>query len=242
MIDTVSAFELPTCDCASRASRAPCAASHIWQYGRATATAKETIMAGPTPEQIEHYVRMLEQLSDLSPCPGENLCWTVVRPHQAGLTVHEVVRRLHGDPDTVTTYRPADADYDDDTVFLEQRGGTVIIVGYGTATAEEDALRRLSQSATVHSVFWLINNFSRLYYLVDGVVVTEVETLRPLARWGTDPEALTDHLDALRDLRDRSGPGPDWETAMATLESLTGQRLDVDWFARPQLLAKVNSR
>ncbi|MFC4117887.1 DUF6461 domain-containing protein [Nonomuraea zeae] len=199
-------------------------------------------MAGPTPEQIEHYVRTLEQLSDLQPCPGENLSWTVVRPHHAGLTVQEAVRRLHGDPDTVTPHQPAEADDDDDTVFLEQRGDTVIVVGYGTATAEEDVLRRLSQGATVHSVFWLINNFSRLYYLVDGVVVTEVETLRPLERRGTDPEALTGHLDALRDLHDRSGPGPDWETAMATLESLTGQRLDAGWFARPQLQAKVNRR
>jgi hypothetical protein len=29
---------------------------------------------------------------------------------------------------------------------------------------------------------------------------------------------------------------------MATFESLTGQRLDPDWFARPQLFAKVNRR
>lgn len=207
-------------------------------------------MAGPTPGQIEHYVRMFEQLSGLSEYFSieENLSWTVVRPHQARLTVEEVVRRLHGEPDTMTTDRPADCvsdlEYDDlaDTVFLEQRGDAVIIVGFGTATAEEKALRRLSQSATVHSVFWMINNFNRLYYIVDGVVVTELDMLRPLDRWGTDPEALTDHLDALCDLHDRSDPGPDWETAMATLESLTGQRLDLDWFARPQLLAKVNGR
>lgn len=207
-------------------------------------------MAGPTPEQIKHYVRMFEQLSDrpsdsLPAYIEENLCWTVVRPDQAPLTVEEVVHRLHGEPDTMTTYRPADVsyfEYDEDTVFLEQRGDAVIIVGFGTATAEEDTLRRLSQSATVHSVFWLINNFSRLYYITDGVVVTELDMLRPLERWGTGPEALTDHLDALRDLSARSDPGPDWETAMATLESLTGQRLDSDWFARPQLLAKVNRR
>ena len=204
-------------------------------------------MAGPTPGQIEHYVRMFEQLSDLSEYSSvkENLSWTVVRPRQARLTVDDVVRRLHGEPDTMTTDRPADCvsdlEYDDlaDTVFLEQRGDAVIIVGFGTATAEEEALRRLGQSATVHSVFWAINNFNRLYYIVDGVVVTELDMLRPLDRWGTDPEALTDHLDALRDLHDRSDPGPDWETAMATLESLTAQRLDPDWFARPQLLAKV---
>lgn len=205
-------------------------------------------MPAPTPGQIEHYVRMFKQLSGLSEYFSieENLSWTVVRPHQTRLTVEEVVRRLLGDPETMTTDRPADCiselEYDDlaDSVFLEERGDAVIIVGFGAATADEETLRRLSLSATVHSVFWMINNFNRLSYMSDGVVVTELDMLRPLDRWGTDPEALTDHLDALRDLHDRSAPGPDWETAMATLESLTGQRLDPDWFARPQLLAKVN--
>ncbi|GAA1839771.1 DUF6461 domain-containing protein [Actinomadura bangladeshensis] len=201
-------------------------------------------MTGPVPEQVEHYVRMLRQLDHVSPHPAENLCWTVVRPHSADVTVRELVRRLHGDPDTVTTRRPDDdSDYDfDDAVFLEQRGDAFVIVGYGTATAEADALRRLSRDATVHSVFWLINNFNRLYHLVDGVVITELDMLDPLTRWGTDPDALTDHLGALCDLSAQDLPGPDWETAMATLESLTGQRLDADWFARPQLYAEANRR
>jgi hypothetical protein len=104
-------------------------------------------------------------------------------------------------------------------------------------------LRRLSQDATHHEVFWVINNFSRLYYAVDGVVVTELDVLNPQDRWGADPDASTDHLDALRDLRDRErGPLPDWETAMATVESLTGLGLDADWFERPQLFAKVDRR
>ncbi|MGW0436294.1 DUF6461 domain-containing protein [Micromonospora sp. NPDC003197] len=207
-------------------------------------------MFGPTPGQIEHYVGMFEQLSDLawSISIEESLCWTVVRPHQGQLTVDEVVRRLHGDPDTMATERPADVDGDDDIVFVEQRDDTVVIVGYSPADPYEDVLRRLSQGATVHGVFWVINNFNRLYHAVDGVLVTELDVLRPQDRWGTDPEALTDHLDALCNLHDRSmsgthpGPSPDWETAMATVESLTGIRLDADWFYRPQLLVKVNSR
>ena len=171
------------------------------------------------------------------------MCWTVVRPHQAGLTVEEVLRRLRGNPDTMTTCRPVDIGYDDEAVFLEQRGDAVIIVGYTVDSDEEDVLRRLSQDATVHEVFWVINNFNRLYYAVDGVVVTELDVLRPQDRWGADPDAVTDHLDALRDLRDRErGPFPDWQTAMATVESLTGLGLDADWFGRPQLFAKINRR
>ncbi|WP_204076019.1 DUF6461 domain-containing protein [Planotetraspora phitsanulokensis] len=152
-----------------------------------------------------------------------------------------MLRRLGGDPDTMTTCRPLDVGYDDEMVFLEQRDDAVIIVGYSVSSDEEDVLRRLSQDATVHEVFWLINNFNRLYYAVDGVVVTELDMLLPQERWGADPDALTDHLDALRELRDRErGPWPDWETAMATVESLTGLGLDADWFDRPQLFAKIN--
>jgi hypothetical protein len=186
---------------------------------------------------------MFEQLRETSPDFEESMCWTVVRPHQARLTVEEVLRRLRGDPDTITTCRPVDVRYDDEAVFLEQRGDAVIIVGYTVDSDEEDVLRRLSQDATVHQVFWLINNFNRLYYVVDGVVVTELDVLRPQDRWGADPDALTDHLDALRDLRDRErGPFPDWETAMATMESLTGLGLDAGWFDRPHVLAKINGR
>ncbi|MEV1320070.1 DUF6461 domain-containing protein [Micromonospora arborensis] len=200
-------------------------------------------MAGPKPERIEHYVRMFEQLSEVSADFVESMRWRVVRPHQARLTVEEVLRRLRGDPDTVTTRRPVDVGYDDELVFLEQRDDTVIVVGYTVYSDEEDVLRRLSQDATVHEVFWVINNFNRLYYAVDGVVVTALDVLCPQDRWGADPDALNDHLDALRDLRDRErGPWPDWETAMATVESLTGLGLDAGWFDRPQLSAKVNHR
>ncbi|MFG1851386.1 DUF6461 domain-containing protein [Actinomadura geliboluensis] len=200
-------------------------------------------MAGPSPDQIQHYVRVLDHLSRLPPDPGasENLSWTVVRG--PGMTVHEAVRRLNGDPAALTAHRPAADDYDpDDALFLEQRGDAVVIVSYGTATAELDALQRLSRGATLHSVFWLINNFSRLYYLADGELITELDPLDPQNPSGNAPHALTDHLDALRTLRAHPGPGPDWETAMATLESLTGERLDADWFTHPQTFAEANRR
>jgi hypothetical protein len=198
-------------------------------------------MAGPSPEQIDHYVRMFEHLRDLAPYLGESMCWTVVRSHHAPLTVQAVVSRLHGDPQALTMQRPADLRYLEDAVFLEQRGDAVVIVGHSAASAEEDMLPRLSQDATVHGTFWLINNYSTLYYADGGTVITIVETLSPQRRWGVDPEALTDHLGALLDLSTNSVPSPDWETAMATVESLTGQRLDAGWFVRRQLFTKINS-
>ncbi|MEU8342156.1 hypothetical protein SAMN05443665_101450 [Actinomadura meyerae] len=199
-------------------------------------------MAGPSPEQIEHYVRLFERLSQLPPDPGatENLCWTVVRG--PGMTVQEAVRRLNGDPAALTTRRPAEDsdDFDlDEGVFLEQRGDAVVIVGYLTDMSEVEVLQRLSRGATLHTVFWMINNYSGLLHLVDGELITEVDPLDPTNPQGADPDALNDHLDALRALHAQPLPGPDWETAMATLESLTGERLDIDWFTRPQAYAET---
>lgn len=104
----------------------------------------------------------------------------------------------------MTRCRPIDVRYDHDAVFLEQRDDALIILGYIVDDDEEDVLRRLSQDATVVEVFWLINNFNRVYYAVDGIVVTALDVLRPQDhRWGVDPDALTDHLGGLRDLHDR---------------------------------------
>jgi hypothetical protein len=199
-------------------------------------------MAGPSPQQVDHYVQMFEQLKVLSPHRAESMCWQVVRPRHAPLTVGEVVSRLHGDPQAISMRRPADFRYLEDALFLEQRGDSVVIVGHSANSAEEDMLPRLSQEATVHGTFWLINNYSTLYYAAEGIVMTVVETLSPQRRWGADPEALTDHLGALLKLSAGSVPSPDWETAMATVESLTGQRLEAGWFDRPQLFATINGR
>jgi hypothetical protein len=37
-------------------------------------------MTGPAREQIDHYVRLFEQLDDIDWCLGESLFWTVARP------------------------------------------------------------------------------------------------------------------------------------------------------------------
>jgi hypothetical protein len=58
---------------------------------------------------------------------------------------------------------------------------------------------------------------------------------------------LTDHLGALVDQQERSmsetyrGPFPDWENALATIESLTDIRLVTEWFHRPQLVTNIRA-
>lgn len=198
---------------------------------------------GPAPERIEHYVRMFEEIRDGAGTFEESMSWTVVRPHEGEMSLEDALRCLEGDLGSLTTSRPIDGGYDDETVYLDQRGDAVVILGHTVSSDEEDVLRRLSVGAEAHEVFWLINNFNRVSYAADGVLMTELDVLNPRERWGADPEALTGHLGALIELRDREhGPWPDWETAMATVESLTGVELDADWFRRPQVTAKIRRR
>lgn len=195
-------------------------------------------MAGPTSAQIDHYVRMFERLAGDAWDIGETCWWTVVR----GVTVADVVRRLHGDPDALVPCRPVDLEYEEDVVFVEQRDDAVLVVGCTVAGLAEDHLPRLSAGTTAYGLFWLVNNYNQLYHHVDGTVRTALDVLRPRERWGGDPEGLADHLGALTELADAETAGPDWETAAATLESLAGLRLDADWFHRPQLLARLDGR
>ncbi|WP_433220832.1 DUF6461 domain-containing protein [Dactylosporangium sp. CS-047395] len=198
-------------------------------------------MTGPTPEQIDHYLDMFEQLDAADWCIGENLGWTVVRAHGRTLTAEDAIRLVGGDPDTVTTVRPVDVRYEDDVVYVEQRGDAVMLLDYAAICAEAPMMRRLAHNAAVHGVFWGINNWNTLFYALDGEVVTELDTLRPDDRTGTDPDALNDHLGALIELDARPDRGAmrDWPTAMATVAALTGLDLDADWFRRPQRCTTV---
>jgi hypothetical protein len=187
-------------------------------------------------ERIDHYVRLFDELSDIDWCIGESLFWTVARPQ----TVEAVTGILRGEP--VAACRPIDQGWADDLIFIEQHGDAVMLVSPSDAGMDEEALRRMSLGGTVHQVFWVINNYNRLVRVTDGAVVTELDTLVPGERWGTEPDALDEHLGALHDLDargDARGADLDWPTAMAAMESLTGFRLDLDWFSRKRPLLRT---
>ena len=88
-------------------------------------------------------------------------------------------------------------------------------------------------------MFWLVNNLARVYFAVDGRIVTEIDPLRPDEPRGEDPHAIDGHLGPLHELQHRTElPSPAWETALATIDAMTGVRLTSDWFAGPQILAR----
>jgi hypothetical protein len=209
-------------------------------YGEANPIARERLMAGPTTEQIEHYVRLFNDRR----APEylvETFWWTVIRPRRGELGIDEVARRVYGDPDAYEMRRPNEVGYDDELVFLEQRDDAVVLAAPFPPHAWEACMVNLSREADVHGVFWIINNFNRLSWAADGVMLTDLDVLDPQhAEGGSQPNGLDDHLGALIELSMAEIPGPDWETAMATMESLTGERLQADWFDRPQVLSRID--
>jgi hypothetical protein len=206
-------------------------------------------MGGSTAATVEHYIGLLRQLREWSPYLPEALSWWVVRSRGAPLSLAEVIQRLGCVPTSITQGEPREltnldnfsAEWDPESgVYIEARGSVAVLVEAPPGPKSvADRLHRLSEDATVHGVFWLVNNLARVYLAADGRIVTEVDPLRPDDTWGDDPRAIDGYLGPLRELHRRDErPSPDWETAMATVEAMTGVRLTADWFARPRTLGR----
>ncbi|NUW35054.1 hypothetical protein HTZ77_27020 [Nonomuraea sp. SMC257] len=169
--------------------------------------------------------------------------WMVVRGRGEPLTVADVARRLGADPGAAVSRTMLDLW--DQHVLLEQSDHGVIVLSANTCPSDEDELwTRLTENAQAWGFWWLVNNTHDLFYAADGALVTSVQQVSSPGGpecFGPDPAALDDHLGALRALGariradDEAGvtpevPYPDWQTALATVEALTGVRLDVDRF------------
>ncbi|MET8862837.1 hypothetical protein ABZW11_07750 [Nonomuraea sp. NPDC004580] len=201
-------------------------------------------MSPVTPEMINYYIQLLKDLEQVKDGSTSALFWMVVRGSEGPLTVADVARRLGANPNTAglrTVLEPAEH------AVLEQSDHGVIVLAANVYIDGPDIWARLTENAQAWGFWYLINAANRLFYAADGQLVTEVDTLYPEASecWGPNPRALDSYLGALRALADQkrtddhagvtpSAPYPEWETALATVEAMTGVRLDVDRFARGQ--------
>jgi hypothetical protein len=167
-----------------------------------------------------------------------------VQGRQEPLTIADVARRLGADPDTAVPRTVLELG---DHVVLEQSDHGVIVLSQNAYPTDPDIWARLSENAQVWGVWWLVNAANRLFYAADGQLVTELDTFypEPSGCTGQSPLALDCYLGALRALADQkraddqagvtpSAPYPEWETALATVEAMTGVRLDIDRFTREQ--------
>ncbi|WP_043625885.1 hypothetical protein [Nonomuraea candida] len=201
-------------------------------------------MSPVTPEMINYYTQLLKDLERVKDGSTNALFWMVVRGREEPLTVADVARRLGADPNTAvlrTVLEPAEH------AVLEQSDHGVIVLAADVYIDGPDIWARLTENAQAWGFWYLINAANRLFYAADGQLVTEVDILypEPSGCWGPDPRALDSYLGALRALADQKrtddqagvtppAPYPEWETALATVEAMTGVRLDVDRFARGQ--------
>ncbi|MEU4829315.1 hypothetical protein [Streptosporangium sp. NPDC023615] len=202
-------------------------------------------MSPVTPETVDHYVRMLADLHRVDPHINDAMFWMVVRGRGEPLTIAEVAHRLGGDPDAAVPRTVLEVE--EGHAVLEQSDHGVIVLSRNASIVDPDVWVRLSENAQAWGLWWLANSLNSLSYAADGRLVTELDTLHPEPSEckGMDPRALDPHLEALRALADRkraddqagtkpSAPYPEWETSLATMEAMTGVRLDVDRFTRRQ--------
>jgi hypothetical protein len=198
---------------------------------------------------INYYGQLLKDLDRLDPYINNAMFWMVVRGQAEPLTATDVARRLDAGLDTAiprTVLEPGR----EKVVVLEQSNHGVIVLASNAYISDPGIWARLTENAQAWGFWWLVNNTNRLFYAADGDLVTEVDVFRPspVECTGRNPRALDDYLGAIRALvaqreaDDRAGAFdappypryPHWETALATVEAMTGVRLDLDRFTRKQ--------
>lgn len=190
-----------------------------------------------TDDALAHYTDLLARRSDLS----EGLCWTVVEPVDAPLTVAEVVRRLGGDPAEVAPRHWQDAfgPYDPRPfVQLTSVGAAVMVVEpNGFQCCMPDVIERLSLGARVHCAQWDAQALSTLACAAFGHLLVRMEGLFPDQRVGLDVGALDGELGPVYQALG-SATMPFTPALMAVVEARTGVRLHDAWFdsARPTVL------
>ncbi|MGI5291375.1 hypothetical protein ACQEVF_49830 [Nonomuraea polychroma] len=207
-------------------------------------------MSPVTPDMINYYVQLLKDLDQLDPYINNAMFWMVVRGRAEPLTVTDVARRLDVDLDTAiprTVLEPGR----EKVVVLEQSDHGVVVLASNAYISDPGIWARLTENAQAWGFWWLVNNANSLFYAADGNLITEMDVFRPspVECTGRNPRALDDHLGAIRALvaqreaDDRAGAFdappypryPHFQTALATVEAMTGVRLDLDRFTRKQL-------
>ncbi|MFG1710718.1 hypothetical protein ACFLIM_46905 [Nonomuraea sp. M3C6] len=204
-------------------------------------------MSAVTEEMVDHYSNVIRDLNFLDPYVTDALAWVVVRGRDTRLTVPEVVSRLGGDPGAITRRVPLPPKGEGEA-SMEQRGDNVLIfIANSYAFSQSETLAPLTENAQAWGFWWLINNAHGLFYAADGRSVTEVNLPSfdgSLPCWGRDPHALDPYLGWLRALgeqlrrEDETGeydpPYLEREIALATVEAMSGVRLESSWFTREQ--------
>ncbi|GIH17163.1 hypothetical protein [Rugosimonospora africana] len=183
-------------------------------------------------EDVAWYQRMLDAQEDQFDAPW---CWTVVQPLTMPVTVAEVARRLGGDPASIE--QVAGWAYDEtDALHLQQVGPAVVMCQTGGwEGVRDEALRWLSDGASVHSSWWSpANGRSFVCYAAFGRILTRLEHLDDDQPAGERPTALDEDRASLRD-------DLDYPSQLAFVERRTGIRLDPAWLDQPHATVVIST-
>jgi hypothetical protein len=194
-------------------------------------------MVGVPAEDVDRYRDLLTRAG-----AGVASCWTLVQPVTRPTPVEEVVRRLGGDPATLTqtelTANRSRADPDRRVIHIDQLGPAVLLFEMaGVEGTRPEVLRTLSDGARVHSASWRADGGGRFGYAVYGRLLTAFDPTGPHRRDGAWPDALDGDLAPLYAALEANG---DWRAALlAIVERRTGVAIPSDWPDRPHRAVRV---
>ena len=135
-------------------------------------------------ELVQHYHGLLDE----SPAGcAVAMCWSVIKPLAAPISIEDVARRLGGGPDDLEAvdlneYGSLENGW---ILHLDQAESAVTIYeANGFQCTLPNVLQALSVGAEVYSAYWSVNSDNSLTYAVDGEVLTSIEGLGPDHRHG----------------------------------------------------------
>lgn len=192
-------------------------------------------MPAMTHSAVRRYEDLVHEFGVL-----DGLAYAVVEGLTGPLPADTVVRRMGGDPTAPVDDSSASAytnpfELPKPRVYSVQHGERTVLLfePFSCELIRSEVLRRLSDNARVHSVYWNITGAERLSYAASGKLLTVKKMFDPTEPgWGDQPDLLDEDItDAVDDLLagDRLDCHPG-ALALAVVEARTGVRPPAELF------------
>jgi hypothetical protein len=179
---------------------------------------------------IDHYRKLFNQQQWFE----DALCWTVVQPLDAEITVDDLLWRLNGgrDPEERTMAYPMEEAGEENlpVLFVYEGEGTwgFLEFSYGYATPDP-ILIELSKESRVWMTTWHFNGGYTILYAADGKIRTRIRNFifAEHIRQEGDPSILADFCAMLGNLDPEDYRGKR-SAAFAFIEESTGMGLETE--------------
>lgn len=189
-----------------------------------------------TSETVDYYRSLLDQHQWL---PSDGLCWTVIRPAGAEVTLPQVTEGLT--PGALPEVRELDVREDPlhlmpiPVVFTREHNEVLSLVQTeGSYVCHPEVLRRLARGAQVWSISWGPRSGETISYARDGYIACHWpefshDSGNGYRAYGHVDAGFAEHLALLAKIGHSGDQALIRAAAMAVMDATTGARLDADW-------------